>query len=91
MQEDQRLKTIVVRLVGVFLMSSVLSTLKEVLSSLLQWRTTVRGHRQYSDDTTMEYVPLEHILLPLACVAVFEANLSPTTDRYTVLSLFQCD
>lgn len=71
------MKSASVKCIGVFLMPSVLVALEESLSSLSHWRAAVSGH-QHTDDETTDHLPLKSLLLPLACVAVFETNLSPT-------------
>ena len=76
------MKSVSVKCVGVFLMPSVLVALEESLSSLSHWRVAVSGHHHTEDEIT-DHVPLKSLLLPLACVAVFETNLSPTqSGRY---------
>ena len=82
------MKSASVKCIGVFLMPSVLVTLEESLSSLSHWRAAVSGHHHTDEiDETTDHnnniVPLESLLLSLACVAVFETNLSPTqSGRY---------
>lgn len=61
-------------------MPSVLVALEESLSSLSQWRAAVSGH-QHTDDEITDHVPLKSLLLPLACVAVFETKLLRTLSR----------
>ena len=65
-------------------MPSVLVALEESLSSLSQWRTAVDGHQHATDETTA-HVPLENLLLLLACMAVFETKLSATVSKEYVL------
>ena len=82
------MKTASVKCVGVFLMPSVLVALEESLSSLSHWRAAVSGHHHTDDEITdhnNNSVPLKNLLLPLACVAVFETNLSPTQRGRYVL------
>ena len=78
-----------VKCVGVFLMPSVLVALEESLSFLSHWRAAVSGHHHTDDETTDHnnntIIPLKSLLLPLACVAVFETNLSPTQSGRYVL------
>ena len=66
-------------------MPSILVALEESLSSLSHWRAAVCGHHHTDDEITDHNVPLKSLLLPLACVAVFETNLSPTQSRWYVL------
>lgn len=66
-------------------MPSVLVALEESLSSLSQWRAAISG-RQHNDETT-DIVPLKSLLLPLACVAVFETSIGPIHTRQYVLKV----
>jgi hypothetical protein len=66
-------------------MPSVLVALEESLSSLSQWRVAVSGHQHTGDEA---HVPLsKSLLLPLACVAVFQTKLSPAQGRRYVFSV----
>ena len=85
MQGGQAIKSASVKCVGVFLMPSVLVALEESLSSLSQWRATVDGHRHTDETTDHVHIPLKSLLLPLACVAVFETDFSPTHTRQYAL------
>ena len=67
-------------------MPSVLVALEETLSSLSRWRAAVSGYQHTADETT-DHVPLKNLLLPLACVAVFETKLSRTPTRQYVFKL----
>ncbi len=69
-------------------MPSVLVVLEESLSSLSQWRAAISEH-QYTDDETTDHVPLKSLLLPLACVAVFETKPSPAQSGRYVLECRQ--
>ena len=70
-------------------MPSVLVALEESLSSLSQWRAAVNGY-QHTTDATTDHVPLKNLLLPLACVAVFETKLSRTPTKEYVVKLRAC-
>ena len=80
------MKSASVKCVGVFLMPSVLVALEESLSSLSQWRAAISGRQHIAHETT-DHLPLKSLLLPLACVAVFETKLSPTPTKRYVLKL----
>ena len=76
---------------GVYLMSSVLSTLKEALSSLVQWRAAVDGSTSGVEGEKSDHTPLENLLLPLACLVVFRTTLPCTAsghNRYIELYTF---
>lgn len=81
-QDSQKPKTFLVTFVGLFLMPSVLSALRNSLSSLSHWRASVSGQDFINDDTKTHHIPLESLLLPLACLAVFEVDHPTTVERY---------
>ena len=91
LQDGQELKPVGVEIVGVYLMSSVLSTLKEALSSLVQWRAAVDCSTSGVEGEESDHTPLENLLLPLACVVVLQTALPCTAtghSRYIELYTF---
>ena len=83
------IKPFSLKLIGLYLMSSVLSTLKASLSSLEHWRAAVGGgSTSGAEKGESEHLPLENLLLPLACLAVFQIKVSSPASKQSRYTMF---